>query len=55
MTKIFQEKQKTQLGPFWALVKILAKTNFSGKKGLCQCLNILIIYHSGKNLRKMSN
>ena len=33
MTTIFQEKQKTQLGPFWALVKILAKTNFSGKKG----------------------
>ena len=32
----------------------LGKNEFSWKKGLCQFLNILIIYHGAKNLRKVT-
>ena len=50
MTKFFK-KSKTL---FWGhFAQIWEKINFPGKKGLCQFLNIRIIYHRGKNQKKL--
>ena len=54
MTKFFKKSQKPYfvaiLGPFWPN---LDKNEFSWKKGLCQFLDILIIYHRAKNQEKL--
>ena len=44
--KFSKNPKKPILGPF---CPILGKNKFSWKKGLCQLLNILIIYHCAKN------
>ena len=55
MTKSFKRSKKNSiLGPFWDLsTQIWAKINFCGKKGLCQFLNIPIIYHGAKDQKKL--
>ena len=57
MTNFFKKstkKKKTILGSFWALfAQILGKNEFSWIKGLCQFLDIPIIYHRTKNQKKL--
>ena len=54
MTKFFKKSKKPYfgaiLGPFF---QDLGKNEFSWKKGLCQFLNIPIIYHHAENQKKI--
>ena len=50
--KIFQKIQKKNLGQFGPFCSNLVKNTFSCKRGHCQFLNIPIIYHHVKNLKK---
>ena len=54
MTKFFKKSQKPYfgaiLGPFR---QNLGKNEFSWKKGLCQFLDIPVIYHCPKNQEKL--
>ena len=56
MTKFFKKLKKlcfgTILGPF---CQNLSKNEFSWKKGLCQFLDIPIIYHRAKNQKKTND
>ena len=59
MTKFLKKSKNHDLGLCYVFfVQISAKINFSGKKMLCQFLNIPIIYHqlsNGSFLRKTTN
>ena len=56
MTKFFKKSKKPYFGvildPF---CPNLSKNEFSREKGLCQFLDIPIIYHHAKNQKKLMN
>ena len=54
MTKFFKKFKKPYFGLFLApFCSNLGKNGFTWKKGLCQFLNITIIYHRAKNQKKL--
>ena len=53
--KIFQKIQRLYFGVIWSnFSPNLGENEFSWKKGLCQFVNIPIIYHGAKNLKKLT-
>ena len=54
MTKFFKKSKKSFFGIIWAMfAQIWRKKNFPGKE-LGQLLNIPIIYHGAKTLKKVT-
>ena len=56
MTKFIKKSKKPYFGAILGtFCPILSKNEFSWKKGLCQLLNIPIIYHIAKNEKELIN
>ena len=53
MAKFFKKSKKPYFGTIWGpFCPTLGKNEFSWKKGLCQFLDIPIIYHRAKNQKR---